>query len=483
MSTMMWRSVSTSQARRGIAPARCTSEFDGRGGSKKVVLGFGSVCVDYLAQVAHFPAPDEKMRTETMQMQGGGNVGNALTGASKLGVRARLMSKIGNDGVGQSIVDELRAAGVETPFLIVQEGAPSPFTYVIVDREGASRTCIHTPGPPLMPEELDPKTVESVLDGVALVYFDGRLTEAALELMKAAKRKKIPTIVEAERLRPNLEELLEQADYVFTSAQFPIQWTGEEVLGEALLATAARLPEAKFILTTLGSRGSVMLDRPDDLSWSTSSIAKLKKKAKELKVSMADVVAAALPDMPSTPIHKLLSEMMENRGTADAVYLSETAQSLVGVDSIGQKDTKVGLRTAPSTSSFFKLETREPTASRLQHRKDAATGEAAANANAGAEESYSSDEEKKGRWDLQAGDWVCGRLIYCPAADLPVDAVVDTTGAGDAFMASILYGLVSGLEYEKMMALGSVVAAIKCGGLGARSALPSKEDVHHRLLQ
>jgi len=457
-----------------------SEERQGRGGR---VLGFGSVCVDYLAQVARFPTPDEKMRTEAMQMQGGGNVGNALTGASKLGVDARLMSKIGDDGVGQSIVNELRAAGVETQFLIVEEGAPSPFTYVIVDREGASRTCIHTPGPPLVPEELDANTLETVLEGVQLVYFDGRLTEAALEVMKVAKKKKIPTLVEAERLRPNLEELLEQADYVFTSARFPSQWTGEELLGEALLATAARLPEAKFILTTLGNKGSVMVDRPDDLSWSTSSVAKLRKTAKELKVAMADVVAAALPDMPSTPIHELLVEIMENRGSEEVVYRSETAKSVVGVSSAGQQGTKVGLDSAPATSSFFKLEAGDPATSRSRQKKVAAEEAATANVDAGSAVEYSSGKGKRGRWDLQTGDWVCGRLIYCPAADLPVEAVVDTTGAGDAFMASVLYGLVSGLEYEKMMALGSVVAAIKCGGLGARSALPSKEDLNPVLLQ
>lgn len=55
----------------------------------------------------------------------------------------------------------------------------------------------------------------------ALVYFDGRLTEAALVLAQAARARGVPVLVEAERLRPSLEALLAEADYVVTSAHFP----------------------------------------------------------------------------------------------------------------------------------------------------------------------------------------------------------------------------------------------------------------------
>ena len=38
-------------------------------------------------------------------------------------------------------------------------------------------------------------------------------------------------------------------------------WTGEAELSDAVLATAQRLPSAKFIITTLGTRGAVLLER------------------------------------------------------------------------------------------------------------------------------------------------------------------------------------------------------------------------------
>ncbi len=201
------------------------------------------------------------------------------------------MSKLGSDAVGDGIVEELAADGVDTGLVLRQPGAPSPFTYIIVDAEGGSRpwqllrstsicsatirsanicsalviaahravycvilhdvvslkltrvlgnmhmfhhhacscmavdthpaacpfcmpdrqtsrqrsvasigmgscalggtrTCIHTPGPPLSPDEITDATVEQALDGAALVFFDGRLTEAALKLAEAAKQRR-----------------------------------------------------------------------------------------------------------------------------------------------------------------------------------------------------------------------------------------------------------------------------------------------------
>ena len=88
---------------------------------------------------------------------------------------------------------------------------------------GGTRTCIHTPGEPLDPAELalPCSRVRDILDGAALVYFDGRLAEAALLLAEAARARRVPVLVEGERLRPGLDELLAAADFVTTSAHFP----------------------------------------------------------------------------------------------------------------------------------------------------------------------------------------------------------------------------------------------------------------------
>jgi sulfofructose kinase len=74
-----------------------------------------------------------------------------------------------------------------------------------------------------------------------------------------------------------------------------------------------------------------------------------------------------------------------------------------------------------------------------------------------------------------AGDAV----IPCPA--FPVD-VVDTTGAGDAFHAGYLYGLLQKWPLEETARFASAVAAMKCGKVGARAGIPRLSEVQ-RFLQ
>jgi sulfofructose kinase len=54
---------------------------------------------------------------------------------------------------------------------------------------------------------------------------------------------------------------------------------------------------------------------------------------------------------------------------------------------------------------------------------------------------------------------------------------VDTTGAGDAYRAGFLYGLLSGETVEKTLTIANAVAALKCRGSGARSALPTRDEL------
>ncbi len=62
------------------------------------------------------------------------------------------------------------------------------------------------------------------------------------------------------------------------------------------------------------------------------------------------------------------------------------------------------------------------------------------------------------------------------------EAVVDTTGAGDAVVGSLIYGLATGLGVEATLRLGAVVAACKCTALGARPGLPRRSQLSPEVL-
>lgn len=83
---------------------------------------------------------------------------------------------------------------------------------------------------------------------------------------------------------------------------------------------------------------------------------------------------------------------------------------------------------------------------------------------------------------------VRGALLYhdgvwleSPAFAVP-GGCRDTTGAGDAFRAGFLYGLLGGEEIETSLRLANATAALKCRALGARSALPTQSELNDFLM-
>ena len=86
-----------------------------------------------------------------------------------------------------------------------------------------------------------------------------------------------------------------------------------------------------------------------------------------------------------------------------------------------------------------------------------------------------------------------GALVYCAGEFISSSAFAvpggcrDTTGAGDAFHAGFIYGMLRGNDLEECLRLGNAVAALKCRRLGARAALPLADELaefftksHHR---
>jgi ribokinase len=78
-----------------------------------------------------------------------------------------------------------------------------------------------------------------------------------------------------------------------------------------------------------------------------------------------------------------------------------------------------------------------------------------------------------------------GCVFYAGGAwiSLPAFTVnaLDTTGAGDAFCAGLIYGMLEGRNWPDCLNYARAVAAVKCTGLGARAALPDAIGLQHFL--
>jgi 5-dehydro-2-deoxygluconokinase len=87
----------------------------------------GRVGIDLYPSENELRMPLRELRTYTRYV--GGFAGNVATGLSRLGVHAAIVSRVGDDGHGEFVRAFLAAEGVDTRFLVVDPGWPTPPTF------------------------------------------------------------------------------------------------------------------------------------------------------------------------------------------------------------------------------------------------------------------------------------------------------------------------------------------------------------------
>jgi sugar/nucleoside kinase (ribokinase family) len=68
-----------------------------------------------------------------------------------------------------------------------------------------------------------------------------------------------------------------------------------------------------------------------------------------------------------------------------------------------------------------------------------------------------------------------GEYLHSPAFSIDCR---DTTGAGDAFHGGFMYGLLEGYSVEETLRFANAVAGLKCRAIGARTSLPTLDEVN-----
>ncbi len=226
-------------------PRRDTRRFD--------VVGFGLNSLDLMTVVAEHPRPNTKQRIQRFSRQPGGQAANAMAACARLGWRARYVGKFGDDDHGVLCRQSLMGEGVDVSASVVVAGATNQFAVILVDARSGDRTIMWDRHPGLAMTRAE-VPVEAVVSGRVLLV-DCHETEASTTAARAARAAGIPTIVDVERVRPGIADLLEQIDVVVASEDFPSALTGRPT-GEALAVIAAEF-RAAVVCATLGAQGSL----------------------------------------------------------------------------------------------------------------------------------------------------------------------------------------------------------------------------------
>jgi sulfofructose kinase len=227
-------------------PAAGTHPFD--------VAGFGLNSIDLVTVVAEYPVANTKQRLQRFARLPGGQVATAMATCARLGWQASYVGSFGDDDLGVLSRESLTREGVDISRSRVITGATNQFAVVLVDARSGERTVLWDRHPALA---IEPAQVprEAVTAGRFLIV-DCHQTAASAQAARYARQAGIPTIVDVEKVRPGIADLLQNIDVIIAAEEFPSALTGHEETGAALAALAREFGAA-LACVTLGANGSL----------------------------------------------------------------------------------------------------------------------------------------------------------------------------------------------------------------------------------
>ena len=229
-------------------PARGRYRFD--------VVGFGLNTTDLLAVVSEYPQPDTKQAIRSLEYSPGGQAATAMATCARLGWAARYIGCFGGDANASEGRESLLRFGVDLTAARTVEDSTNAFSLIIVDERTGNRTVLWSRHPGLTFLAADVQA-DAVCSGRVLLV-DCHETAASTAAAGYAQLLGIPTVIDVERVRPGIEELLQRIDVIITAEAFPAELTGISDPGKSLRALAETYRPA-MVCMTLGSKGSLAL--------------------------------------------------------------------------------------------------------------------------------------------------------------------------------------------------------------------------------
>ncbi len=230
------------------------------------VVCAGVLVADHLCTpIDHLPAAGELVMAADLVLNIGGCASNAAMVLAKLGVRASICGRVGNDVFGRFVADTLAQAGVDVTGLALDPNRATSQT-LIVNVKGQDRRFIHSFGANagLTATDLDPLLARNP----RVVYVGGYLILPGLNALALADRFRTIRanggITVLDVCTPGPADYLEHLRPILSETDVFLPNTDEAalILGETDPVRQARVFHAmgaRRVVITCGSKGAVVI--------------------------------------------------------------------------------------------------------------------------------------------------------------------------------------------------------------------------------
>jgi len=107
------------------------------------IIGLGEVVVDWVAEIPHFPRPDEKIDALSENYFSGGVTANYLVAVSRLGGSCGFIGAVGDDSYGDFLIEDFQQENVDSSQVLKIAGKKTPVNFIFVAK--GEKTIIQSP--------------------------------------------------------------------------------------------------------------------------------------------------------------------------------------------------------------------------------------------------------------------------------------------------------------------------------------------------
>ena len=225
---------------------------------KPDIVVIGSVNHDLTVVTTRFPLPGESVLGTDHYSGGGGKGANQAVAAGRLGAKVAIVSRVGDDEHGRSLVEALATENIDVSAIGVDSDAPTGLAVITVDQH-AENMIVVSPGANmgLLPTHLDADLIADV--PVVLTQL-----EIPVETVTAAARLTTGTfIVNPAPGRPLPVELLNRVDVLVPNrSELGLLAGTERPDTTADVVQAARsIGTNAAVVVTLGADGALLVTK------------------------------------------------------------------------------------------------------------------------------------------------------------------------------------------------------------------------------
>lgn len=227
------------------------------------VIVVGSLHLDIVVHANARPRAGETIAGTDWDMRSGGKGGNQAIQAAQQGASTMMISRVGSDSFGETLLQRLGAAGVDTRHVKTDPSLRSGMGIALIDADGVPGG-VTVAGVNANIDESDILTATAHFAGARLLLLQQEISQTAnVAAASLARQSGVQVILNAAPAFPLAEDLADKVNILIVNEVEAGMLTGTDVAGlESALAAADSLARRfPAVVVTLGGLGVVFQER------------------------------------------------------------------------------------------------------------------------------------------------------------------------------------------------------------------------------